>query len=196
MPAKPYLGRYVVLTGLQKVADAGASDSHFLCPRSGQRLRNRVRIEGIPEFPRYTMGLDVGAIYAWRSKSDVPVIDGELGFYTFLAKLGELVEHDWRAENPSGRPGAFFELLRYGLQRAHLSGRAAAKLAHDFDDWEMRVEALGDAEFLNQFRTLGDLVYSATRGALYFDGVPEPEPYDFRRLTGLLRNGCGDDDLI
>lgn len=196
MTVQPYLGKYVVFFGLKKEAATGAPDSQLLCQHSGRRLRSRIRIEGIPEYPRYTQGLDVGGIYSWTQVREEAVFDGGLSFYVFLAKLAALVEHDWRAENPTGRPGPFFELLRYGLQRAHLSSFVAAKLLHDFEDWETRAEAVEDAAFMAHYRKVEALVSDATHGVLYFDGVPEPEPYDFRRLTGLVSNGCGDDDQI
>ncbi|VVD62285.1 MULTISPECIES: hypothetical protein [Pandoraea] len=196
MPVQPYLGKYVVFQGVTQETAAWAPDFHLLCPTSGRRLANRMRIEAIPGYDRYTKGLEVGAIYSWKTKREEAVIDEGLGFYSFLAKLALLVGHDWRAENPPGRPGPFFELLRYGLQRAHMSSFVARKLLHDFDDWEARVEAVGDSDFLAQYRKTEALIFSARFGALYFDGVPEPEPYDFRRLTGLIFNGCGDDDQI
>lgn|GEM_PF-4177477 len=196
MSVQSYLGKYVVFFGLKREAAAGAPDSQLLCAHSGRRLRNRIRIEGIPEYPRYAKGLEVGGIYSWTQMREETVFDGSLNFYVFLAKLAMLVEHDWRAENSTCRPGPFFELLRYGLQRAHLSSFVAAKLRHDFEDWETRADAAEDEAFMELYRKVGALISDATHGVLYFDGVPEPEPYDFRRLTGLVSNGCGDDDQI
>ncbi len=61
MPVKSYLERYVVLSGLTLVAAAGAPDSSLVCSKRKRQLRVRFRVEGVPEYPRFTKGLEVGA---------------------------------------------------------------------------------------------------------------------------------------
>lgn len=196
MFSKSHLGYYIVYLGLQKQADAGTPDSALLCPKTGKRVRELIRIEGIPEYPQLSAGLEIGAIYSWEYQYAFDSIYSEDSYLSFLVKLGEMVGHD-KDMATQNEPKPFFELLRYGLQRAHFGTAVARKLRNDFDEWDERARDYADAEFYRSYSSTSVVIAEATAGVLYFNGATEPIPYEFRPTQkGSLPIPWDDDDDI
>ncbi|WP_157650505.1 hypothetical protein [Burkholderia ubonensis] len=190
------LGHYITYFGLQKYANAGTPDTAMLCPKTGKRREGLIRIEGVPEYPQLSAGLEIGAIYSWEYAHFFDVIDSKETYFSFLVKLGEMVGHDKNMATPD-KPAPFFELLRYGLQRAHFGPEVANKLLSDFREWDQRARGYADAEFYKSYRNAAGFISDATEGALYFNGATESFPYEFRPAQkGSLPNPWDDDQDI
>jgi hypothetical protein len=190
------LGHYIVYQGLEKYADPGAPDATILDPNTGERIPGLIRIEGLPEYPQLCAGLEIGAIYTWERAWFFEQIEPSGKYFGFLSKLAEMVGHRettmWHAKRTP-----FYELLRFGLQRAHFGPEVVNRLRDEFDAWDTRARSFSDDEFYLDYGHITVLIAQATGGTLLYNGATEFRPYQFRQeWRRTLPNPFHDDGAI
>ena len=151
---------FVACRGLKKydgVVDDDFGDLHF--------DHDAVEVEGNTEWPYFSDGLEVGAMYMYE-KDTWFGFGKERVLNEGLEKLAGLVGYDWRMPGADD-PGPFREMFRWGGEGT-MGPVASAKLVADFAAWDERARALGDDHFYGFYKDSRAMFEFASRDGCVF----------------------------
>ncbi len=139
-------------------------------PVTRKRIENYYKVWDHPDFPGRAEGLEHGAVYAYGEAECV--FSRSYGRYNrwrnTLARLGGYRADDaWDGLVRDGAP--FLELVDFADNEGAIGPVVAAKLLHDFEEFDERSNATGDDYFYRDYcRIRSGLEMAADGGALEF----------------------------